>query len=297
MSHCAILANPGGVRPAVTEPPSHPKPTQSHGSPNTGVRLADLPPVEVTARMLTAYFANFHVFCPVLDRRSFLDSVDDGTVSTTLLRCVLFVASIHCDMDILHCAGYSTRTDAGDDLFGKASTAFNVDKAISRPILVLCSYLLHYWFGKPTSYQDSAWWLSTAIRSAQFLNYHRDTPERTPSETSDARRVWGCLYVSRLQFYSCLWTELMGQIRDRQVALSLSTPMSINDLDSDIGPPLQRDFDEPSGDTATYVVLQAELNRCGEHRLDRALSRSALILPQLHFCSIVTAPRQDCASP
>lgn len=43
----------------------------------------------------------------------------------------------------------------------------------------------------------------------------------------------------------------------------MSTPMVINDLDSDIGPLSIEDFDSCARDTAEYIILQAELNRSG----------------------------------
>ena len=159
---------------------------------------SDLPPQHLIERLLEAYFTRFHVFCPILDRALFLSSVRDTTVSITLLRCVLFVASVHCDPEIFHLMGFSTRFDAGDDLFGKACASFDIDQEADRSTMVLSSYLLHYYFGKPTSYRDPLWWLATAIRSAQCMGYHRTTENSSMPKRDKAhwKRVWWCLYVS-----------------------------------------------------------------------------------------------------
>ena len=71
--------------------------------------------------------------------------------------------------------------------------------------------------------------------------------------------------------------------------------MVINDLDSDIGPPSFEDFDPCAKDTASYIMLQAELNRNGKNILPAAVrphdllvvSISAL-LPPLLTCAVTS---------
>lgn len=158
----------------------------------------DLPPRSLMDRLIDAYFDRFHTFCPIINKSSFLSSIRDGSVSATLLRSVLFVASIHCDLQILHLMGHGTRWDANEHLFTKASTSFDADRGSDRTNMVLSSYLLHYWFGSPTTYRDSHWWLAAAIRSAQCMGYHRSTKNSTmpAKEKSRWKRIWWCLYVS-----------------------------------------------------------------------------------------------------
>jgi hypothetical protein len=153
-------------------------------------------------RLIHAYFDRFHTFCPIVGKEPFAASLHDGTVSGTLLRCVLFVASLHCDVEILHVMGHSTRLDANSDLFNKASTSFDEDTQSDRTSMVLSSYLLHYWFGNPTSYRDAHWWLAAAIRSAQCMGYHRSTKDSQmpPQERLRWKRIWWCLYVSEKRF-------------------------------------------------------------------------------------------------
>lgn len=160
--------------------------------------LSDLPSLNLTDRLIKAYFDRFHAFCPILVKRSFFSTLSDGSISGTLLRSVLFVASIHCDMETLHLMGYSIRLDANNDLFTKASASFDADRESDRTNMVLSSYLLHYWFGNPTTYRDAHWWLAAAIRSAQCMGYHRSTKntQMPPEEKSRWKRIWWCLYVS-----------------------------------------------------------------------------------------------------
>lgn len=161
----------------------------------------DLPSPELRHRLLDAFFSRFHVISPILDRPSFLASVSNGTVSITLLRCVLFAASIHCDPEVYHLMGHSTRIDVGDDLFSKAKASFDADAEADRVTMVQCSYLLHYWWGRPTTFRDSLWWLATATRSAQCMGMHRTTKHSKMTQRNKAnwKRVWWCLYVRLLR--------------------------------------------------------------------------------------------------
>ncbi|KAI1027379.1 hypothetical protein LB504_008020 [Fusarium proliferatum] len=80
--------------------------------PREKTTLSDLPSPELVDRLIKVYFEKFHTFCPILGKTYFLASLDDGALSGTLLRSVLFVASLHCDPEVMHLMGYSTRWDA-----------------------------------------------------------------------------------------------------------------------------------------------------------------------------------------
>lgn len=158
---------------------------------------ADLPPREATERLINSYFSRFHIQFPILEKPWFLESVRAGSISITLLRCVLFVASIHCDTELIHLMGYRTRVAAGDDLFMKAKSSFDTEDEANRVIMLQCSFLLHYWWGQPTSFRDSLWWLGTAIRAAQCMQMHRSMRNSRMSSRNKAhwKRMWWCLYV------------------------------------------------------------------------------------------------------
>ncbi|KAG7419140.1 Cutinase transcription factor 1 alpha [Fusarium oxysporum f. sp. rapae] len=208
--------------------------------------LADLPSPDLVDRLIKVYFDRFHAFCPILGRKYFLASLENGTMSGTLLRSVLFVASLHCDAEVLHLMGYSTRWNGNNALYNKASAAFDADRESSRTHMILSSYLLHYWFGSPTVYRDCHWWLAAAIRSAQCTGYHRSTrnSKMSPEERSRWKRIWWCLYV-----------------RDRQIAISTGTPMVINDEDHDVEELADDDFPEETPETAQYIIAQVKLSK------------------------------------
>ncbi|KAJ9425824.1 fungal-specific transcription factor domain-containing protein [Fusarium oxysporum] len=208
--------------------------------------LADLPSPDLVDRLIKVYFDIFHAFCPILGKKYFLSSLDDGAMSGTLLRSVLFVASLHCNPEVLHLMGYSTRWDANNALYNKASAAFDADRESSRTHMILSSYLLHYWFGSPTAYRDCHWWLAAAIRSAQCTGYHRSTKnsKMSPEERSRWKRIWWCLYV-----------------RDRQIAISTGTPMVINDEDHDVEELIEEDFPEEAPETVQYIISQVKLSK------------------------------------
>lgn len=208
----------------------------------------DLPPRDLIDSLVKGYFARFHPFCPILVRSTFLEALDSGTVSPTLLRSVLFVASIHCNMETIHLLGYSNRFKANSSLWSQAVSAFDADQTSDRTSMFTSSYLLHYWFGDPTAYRDSHWWLAASIRSAQCMGYHRSTrqTQMPASEKARWKRVWWCLYV-----------------RDRQISLSTGTPMVINDADHDVEELVPEDMPDESQETILYLIGQLELNKKG----------------------------------
>ncbi|QGI62734.1 hypothetical protein CEK26_006693 [Fusarium fujikuroi] len=214
--------------------------------PRAKTTLSDLPSPDLVDRLIKVYFDRFHAFCPILGRKYFLSSLSDGTMSGTLLQSVLFVASLHCGAEVLHLMGYSTRWDANNALYNKASTAFDADRDSSRIHMILSSYLLHYWFGSPTAYRDCHWWLAAAIRSAQCTGYHRSTRNSKMSheERSRWKRIWWCLYV-----------------RDRQIAISTGTPMVINDQDHDVEELIEQDFAEEAPEIVQYIISQVKLSK------------------------------------
>ena len=168
-----------------------------------GLNMPDLPPQHLMDRLIKDYFERFHAFCPIVSKKSFLSALRDGSVSRPLLRSVIFVASIHCDIEILHLMGYSSRLAANDELFTKGSAAFDADRESDKTSMILASYLLHYWFGNPSTYRDAHWWLAAAIRSAQCMGYHRSTKnaQLPTAEKSRWKLIWWCLYVSRKFLY------------------------------------------------------------------------------------------------
>ncbi|RSL78711.1 hypothetical protein CEP51_007952 [Fusarium floridanum] len=214
--------------------------------PQGRTEISDLPRPDFMDRLIHAYFDRFHTFCPIVGKELFATSLHDGTVSRTLLRCVLFVGSLHCDLEVLHVMGHSTRFDANADLYNKATASFDGDTQSDRISMVLSSYLLHYWFGNPTSYRDAHWWLAAAIRSAQCMGYHRSTKESQmpPQERLRWKRIWWCLYI-----------------RDRQTSLSTGSPMVINDLDHDVEELVMADLSDETPETARYIISQMELNK------------------------------------
>ncbi|KAF5974136.1 cutinase transcription factor 1 beta [Fusarium coicis] len=228
--------------------------------PREKTTLPDLPSPDLVDRLIKVYFNRFHAFCPILGKKYFLASLEDGTISATLLQSVLFVASLHCDREVLHLMGYSTRWDANNALYNKASAAFDADRESSRTHMILSSYLLHYWFGSPTAYRDCHWWLAAAIRSAQCTGYHRSTrnSKMTPEERSRWKRIWWCLYVSTSGDSK---HQLTDQVRDRQIAISTGTPMVINDEDHDVEELSEEDFTEEGPETVQYIVSQVKLSK------------------------------------
>ena len=225
-----------------------PRASTPQGVPAKEYSSSELPAPELVDRLVKAYFSRFHLFCPILVRGSFLASIANKSVSLPLLRSVLFVGSIHCDMETIHLLGYNSRFSANSDLMVRAVAVFDTDKRSDRTSMFLSSYLLHYWFGNPSVYRDSHWWFAAAVRSAQCMGYHLSTwhTQMPATERSRWKRVWWCLYI-----------------RDRQISLSTGTPMVINDADFDVEELVPEDIPDEDPETVRYLIGQMSLNMTG----------------------------------
>ena len=180
----------------------HEDPTAAQAPTSSSTELPkDLPLPHLRERLIDSYFSHFHAYFPILDKSSFSSSLVEGSTSITLLRAVLFVGSTQCDPAIYHLLGYSTRNDAGDELFALAKNSFDSDNTSDRTEMLQSCFLLHYWWGQPTAFKDSLWWISTAIRSAQCMGMHRSTIRSKISRNTQVlwKRIWWCLYVSSCQ--------------------------------------------------------------------------------------------------
>lgn len=244
---------------------------------------------DICDQLLDAYFSYFQPLCPIIDKDPFLESVHARTISRTLLLSVCFIASVHCDMNVLQSLGYQTRVQAGDDLFSKADQALTNDTDSDRITIMISSYLLHYWWGKPVKFDDSLWRLSGVIRSGQCLGMHHSTANSHMGMGVRKRwkRLWWLLYVSVLAFFRLLGKTSLGpyakrlQIRDRQVSLCLGMPMIINDDDCTLEDLTLEDFPSEPRETAQYIIAQASLSRTGQycHRKNRSRAIRSLTKP------------------
>ncbi|KAH8709920.1 Cutinase transcription factor 1 beta [Beauveria bassiana] len=195
-----ITSENGGNRaPSTTGAPEREAlPNAQVGNPAPGLPK-DLPQRNLMRRLIDVFFERFHVYFPILHKFKFLSSVEDGTVSMVLLRSVLFVGSTQCDPEIYHLLGFSSRSDAGDHFFGLAKNSFDAGiSTTDRTDMIQSCFLLHYWWGQPTAFQDSLWWFMVAIRSAQCIGMHKTTRYSAISRDLQTlwRRIWWCLYIA-----------------------------------------------------------------------------------------------------
>jgi hypothetical protein len=176
-----------------------PNPAGSQGQVPDQSAVNDLPDQETKRLLINAYFTRFHEFCPIIDKSKFLRDMKLGELSVLLLRSVLFVATIHCDAKIFHRLGYDSRNEAGDHFFRMAKADFDAGVERDRLTLLQISFLLHYWWGRPTSFTDSTWWLSGAINAAQSMGMNRSAKgsQMAPECRRLWRRTWWLLYVGR----------------------------------------------------------------------------------------------------
>lgn len=202
LSHGPTHQSRGALAPVQVDKSQtdHSSPVGNVPSPRSVEPAERWPSQQVTLSLLESYFERFHGLFPVLNRAVFTKAVHERTISQSLLRSVLFVSAIHCDIGHIYRMGFATRIDAQNFFFRQASAAFDTDKTSDQTALMLAAFHLHFWFGDPTAHRDGVWWLATAIRFAQCLKYHRRSYNTGHVADSDRKRIWWCLFVCFLGF-------------------------------------------------------------------------------------------------
>lgn len=165
-----------------------------------------LPRPEIRDLLIKQYFDVGHAMCPILNKRSFLESLETNTFSHQLVQTVLMIACTHCEWAILQRAGYKTRREAIDGFYKRARALFDGDVEPDKITNIQCMALMNYWWRAVTDHKDPMWWLGGAIRLAQAMGLHRSTAKSKLSDQDRRmwRRLWWMLFVSA---YSGGWMD------------------------------------------------------------------------------------------
>jgi hypothetical protein len=147
--------------------------------------------------LISSFFDKFHMIFPILDRRDFEESLRAKTLPRLLLDTVLLAGVTHCNTEVLRTHGFATRTEAIQYFYDKVSAGFDTSRNTETLALIQCMFIMQFYWMSPRDWKDMKFWLSTAIRQAQFLGLHKNTEiqKLELSKQSLCRRIWWCLYV------------------------------------------------------------------------------------------------------
>lgn len=227
----------------------------------------DLPNLETCLPAIKAYFTWFHPCFPVIDRADFIRRLTSSPadISPLLLQAMLFIGATYCDTATISAMGFSDRSDAKRQLYGKARVLFHADWETDRMALIQALFLISFWRGGPSDVRDVRYWLGVVITLAESLGLHRSSSKVMAGRRVDPRlarmrrRIWWSIYM-----------------RERQAAASLGLPSRIRDEDCDIEALNLEDMEDEVGgaeigvgslggthrpEHAAYVVKMVEIAR------------------------------------
>lgn len=174
-----------------------------------------LPPVNIQNALLKCYTQYVHPNMPFLDLGELLEAAvlrcHGRQTSMLLLQAVLFAGAIFVEPVYLHLLGYTSRTAALRDLFGRAKLLYEFGFE-TKKIYIVQSLLLF------TLFQDDcqtgpSFWMGEVCKAAMAAGLQHDPGQTHMNGHSNGalrRRLWWCFYT-----------------QDRLLALSARHPMYI----------------------------------------------------------------------
>jgi hypothetical protein len=154
-------------------------------------------------QMISVFFTSFHTIFSVIDRRDFDESLRAKTLSILMLETVILAGVTHCKEVLLEKAGFANRMEAIRHFYSKVSAGFDAAQRGETLVLIQCMFILQFYWMSPTDWKDTKFWLSTAIRQAQFLGLHKKSEVQKLDAPKQrlCRRLWWSLYVSDFESF------------------------------------------------------------------------------------------------
>lgn len=181
----------------------------------------------VTSKYVNAYFENFHIYYPLVDRQAFLSFYDNQSG----LNCVdqwqiLFNT-------VLAIGAWSIEGDSTNaDLFYYSNVKSHLKTKVFETgsiTLVIALYLLSRYTDWKQNSNTSYLYQGQALRIAISLGLHRDVPSEGISDAIKERRrsIWTCLYSHEVHLALLDDRPLPYMFFDEQFSISL--PSSLDD--------------------------------------------------------------------
>ncbi|KGO75379.1 Transcription factor, fungi [Penicillium italicum] len=162
---------------------------------NQGV--LDLPSQEISQALLDAYFHSSLAALPVLDRSTFLVTLEAGKSSHLLLNAIYLAAAIYCSDSVIADAGFVSRYAASLTFYQRAKSLYDAGHETDAIVTIQATFLMCYWWNGLLEHKDSWYWVGISVGMAQALGLHQ-AKSYTRLEEKDRkswRRLWWMIYV------------------------------------------------------------------------------------------------------
>ncbi|POR32499.1 Fungal specific transcription factor domain-containing protein [Tolypocladium paradoxum] len=198
------------------------------------LRVDSIPP-GVQEGHLGVFFEYAVTWCPVLDRDTF--ETDPSLRQSLLLRHALALCGNQIKPSLLH-------RSSSLEHYNRAKELFYGNHEPNPLIRIMALMLFYWWSAEPpnvVSLDNASWWTGTAIRLAQQIGLHRESPSNHAWLAGESpglrRRLW--------------WTLVA---RERITAVSQGRPCLIDLDDCDVPMPTPNDFPQPDDIRASIFV-------------------------------------------
>ncbi|KIW86932.1 uncharacterized protein Z519_12397 [Cladophialophora bantiana CBS 173.52] len=214
----------------------------------------DIPRTEFLDALIRAYVRYFHWFMPLLDQKALLNCAGGHwrpgmpRIGILLLQAVIFIGLTFVDIQGIHEAGFESRRVARKVLYERVRLLYELDVEESRVAIIQATLLMSFWNETPGDNKGGWHFLGIAISLALTLGLHqKQTFSRPSMQKHLLKRIWWSCYI-----------------RDRMLALGMSRPLRIKDIDFNTPILTLDDFDledSSTGDPQNEILeLQCQQN-------------------------------------
>lgn len=134
----------------------------------------DLPPPEISEKLLDAYFFHSLASLPVIDRPRLLESIYQGTASNLLLNAIYLASTIYCSDETIADAGFVSRYVASLTFYRRAKSLYDAGYENDAVATIQATFLMCYWWSGILEPKDTWYWLGISVGMAQAMGMHQE---------------------------------------------------------------------------------------------------------------------------
>ncbi|OAP55591.1 hypothetical protein AYL99_10564 [Fonsecaea erecta] len=225
----------------------------------------DVPQAELLDAIIRSYFQYFHWFMPLLDQHVLLSCTGGHwrpgmpTISILVLQAVMFIGVTFVDEQHLHKGGFESRRAARRSFYERVRLLYELDVEENRIPIIQATLLMSFWNETPGDNKGGWHFLGIAISLALTIGLHRKQTFSNPSVKKHlSKRIWWSCYM-----------------RDRMLALGMSRPLRINDVDFST-PLLELEDFELQNNTPDSVLHQVLEPECQQSLAEMCITMAKL---------------------
>jgi hypothetical protein len=133
----------------------------------------DVPSQETSQALLDAYFHFSLAALPILDKKRFLVTLEEGKYSHLLLNAVYLAAAVYCADSVIADAGFVSRYAASLTFYQRAKSLYDAGYETDSIVTIQATLLMCYWWNGILEHKDPWYWVGISVGIAQALGLHQ----------------------------------------------------------------------------------------------------------------------------